>query len=367
MLFYLTKTLVVDNNNPQKKNICTAIHNISMQVIDGCHLLRGDYEAIAFFRNIFKDTPDVGLLFDNIYQNFATMSVPSFLNFYVEVVIDNPTIKVVNGVTVGQRCYRHYLGMDVIGKTKLICEDLYDCKFFEHILQWYIGQEHLNVGYSFHSLNGGGDNTYRVVLNEVNAQHISICIVDTDKRYPNSKPKEDSTFSQCTNKVLTTDIEYKFLPLEVHEIENLVPLNYIDAFDIWNSGFPNDAVHKRAFDCLRSEGEAILPYFDYKKGIKKKDVLASKEYWSFAEKCYRTNAEKLAADPCFRTYVDKVSNGEIYPQLLGGTGTIKNTLKLIDSGKAPKPELLTFQRNNWNIIGKAMLDWCIARKSEALT
>lgn len=52
---------------------------------------------------------------------------------------------------------------------------------------------------------------------------------------------------------------------------------------------------------------------------------------------------------------------------LGGTGTIRNTLELIDSGNAPKPELLTFQRNNWDTIGKAMLDWCIARKSEALT
>lgn len=34
--------------------------------------------------------------------------------------------------------------------------------------------------------------------------------------------------------------EYKILPLDVHEIENLIPLNYIDQFDNWVNGDAND-------------------------------------------------------------------------------------------------------------------------------
>lgn len=51
--------------------------------------------------------------------------------------------------------------------------------------------------------------------------------------------------------------------LPVHEVENLVPLNYIDKLD-WNE---NNRYKKAGLDYLRDNAhtESIIKYFDFKK------------------------------------------------------------------------------------------------------
>lgn len=39
MLFYLTDSLIVEENNPLFKGIYKAVHNLATQVVDGNHLL----------------------------------------------------------------------------------------------------------------------------------------------------------------------------------------------------------------------------------------------------------------------------------------------------------------------------------------
>lgn len=53
MLFYLTDSLIVEENNPLYKGIYKAVHNLATQVVDGNHLLTASYAAIKHFRNIF--------------------------------------------------------------------------------------------------------------------------------------------------------------------------------------------------------------------------------------------------------------------------------------------------------------------------
>lgn len=369
MLFYLTDSLIVEETDPLYKGIYKAVHNLATQVVDGNHLLTASYAAICHFRNVFRADLIIGLFFNDLYQNFATAGVPADLKFYIEIVKEQPTCRHEEGREICQKLYSYYLRIDACDKTYLIGEDLNDTLFYKHVLLWYIRQLNANYSYAFHSMGGGGHNTYRAINNELSSNHIVICIVDTDKKYATCPPETNGTYDNCANLVHSTACEYKLLPIEVHEIENLVPLNYIDAFDNWTNGDSNDARKKRAFDFLRNNAEEILPYFDYKKGIQNNDMFRnSTDYREFAKKCYAANDDMVKNEPDFEAFVAALPNKEkIYPNLIGGSGTLTRTLILIESDACPQPILLDYQRNNWNMIGQSLLDWGIARKAEAIS
>lgn len=120
---------------------------------------------------------------------------------------------------------------------------------------------------------------------------------------------------------------------------------------------------------MKNNAEEILPYFDYKKGIKYDDMLRnSADYQKFAEKCYMANHDFVNVEPSFQNFISGLSNKAIiYPNLIGGSGTINNTLAMIDNNSCPQPELLEFQRDNWEVIGQNMLDWCVARIPESIS
>lgn len=119
---------------------------------------------------------------------------------------------------------------------------------------------------------------------------------------------------------------------------------------------------------MKKEAESILPYFDYKKGIKyNNDFRNIPDLQSIAKKCYELNEQKIAIQPDFNQYVNSLNNKDyIYTELIGGTGTINMTLSLINSGNAPNSVLYKFQEDNWNKLGQEMINWCIARKPEAI-
>lgn len=369
MLFYLTDSLIVEENNPLFKGIYKAVHNLATQVVDGNHLLTASYAAIKHFRNIFRADPIIGLFFNDLFQNFATIGIPADLKFYIEIVKEQPTCRNEDGREICQKLYSYYLRIDVSNKTYLIGEDLNDTLFYKHILNWFISQLHANYSYAFHELGGGGKNTFRAINNELESNHIVISIIDTDQKYVGCPPEKDGTYDKCIHSVHSTAYEYKLLPLEVHEIENLVPLNYIDSFDIWTHGKPNDTRKKRAFDFLRNNAEEILPYFDYKKGIKYDDMFRqTSDYRDLAKKCYIVNEDMVKKEPTFEGFIAGLKDkGEIYPNLIGGSGTLTHTIELIKSESCPQPILLEYQKHNWTLIGQNLLDWGIARKAEAIS
>ena len=278
MLFYLDNSLIVDAGHQEYRPILKSVHNLATQAVEGHHLLLGDVEVIDHFRSVFENDVIVGPLFRKLASNMAINSIPSSITFYMEIILGVNNQKVVNGVTIYQMNYTHFSSLDASGQTMAIGEDLNDVKVFEHILRWFINRTHSNLHYSLHPLGGNGRNINRVVQNELNSQHITICIIDTDMKYPNYTPAPDSTYSLCLPVGIGVPF-YKFVPLNVHEIENIIPLNYIDSFDIWTTGTANDVRNKRAFDFLRSQANDLLPFFDYKKGIRNNIDLTSSPYY----------------------------------------------------------------------------------------
>lgn len=368
MLFYLDNSLIVDEGHDEYIPILKSVHNLATQAVDGNHLLLGEVEVIRHFRAIFKSDFIVGPLFQYLDSNMAFSSIPSSVTYYMEITRGLNNKRKEGNNTIIQMDYAHFSTLDISGKTIVIGEDLNDVKFFEHILKWYIKQTHFNLHYCLHPIGGNGHNTYRVVQNELSYEHITICIIDTDKRFSNDNPKPNSTYSLCLPIGIGVPY-YIFIPLNVHEIENLIPLNYLDTFDIWtSSGTPNDRHNKRAFDFLRTQANALLPYFDYKKGIHKtEDLMSDSDYMYFAEMCYNANPDKRASGISFASYLNSIGDNQIvYEQLLGGSGLLTRTIQLIDSRQCPIPILERFQESEWMKIGQKMLNWCISRNSEEL-
>lgn len=369
MLFYLTDSLIVNENDPRFDQIKTAVYHIAIQVCDGAHLLLGDINAITHFRKVFEQDFAVGLLFNKIYQNLAVEVIPSFLTYYVEVVIDNPVHRIDEDVEIKQVLFSDLIPLDATARTILMCEFLYDADIYKHIMDWYIARNSFNVHYSFHKQDGGGTNLSMNIVNEMQKHHIVLSIVDTDCRFPNDAIDPDGTYGKC-QPLINSSIFLCIQRLDVHEIENLIPLNYIDlVYTSWTKNKREYQAKKKAFDYLMKDAENILPYFDYKNGIKYNDAYrnGSQDYREFAASCYVQNDDYVAAQPDFDVFIAGLKNKDIiYSNLIGGTGTIKMTLSLIDSGNVPSPVLLNYQKNNWNLIGQVMLNWCISRKQEAI-
>lgn len=367
MLFYLDNSLIVDARHHEYRSILKSVHNLALQAVEGNHLLLGDVEVIMCFRDLFENDFIVGPLFQKLASNMAIYTIPSNITFYMEIIRGTSNQRIEGGITIYQMNYSHFSTLDASGKTMVIGEDLNDVKIYEHILRWFIDRTHANLHYCLHALGGNGRNTYRVVQNELNSMHISICIVDTDMKYPNYAPDPNCTYSLCQPIGIGVPF-YKFISLNVHEIENLIPLNYIDTFNVWTAGNATDVHNKRAFDFLRMKANELLPYFDYKKGIHKTtDLTSNLDYMHFAEKCFLINPDKTAAYANFNAYLSCLGiNGIVYEQLLGGSGILTRTLELIETMTCPIPVLEAFQEAEWNIIGQNMLNWCVARNREVL-
>jgi len=205
-----------------------------------------------------------------------------------------------------------------------------------------------------------------VHLNNIHTQLSLVCIVDTDKKYPTDTPKEDSTYSLCA--AIPQNQIYHFMALEVHEVENLIPLNYIDNLP-WSQYNSADRVNKKHFDYLRNDANHILPYYDYKSGIRKnQELLSSQEYMAFAEECFNLDEELTNQYHSFSAYVSTKNNkDELLYKLFSGSFLITHTLEMIKGHSQPtEPELLPFQEHNWNMIGSTLLNWCIAESKDAM-
>ena len=157
MLFYPTDSLIGEETDPLYKGIYKAVHNLANRVVDGNHLLTASYATIKHFRKVFRADPIIGLFFNNLFQNFATMGIPVDLKFSIEIVKEEPTCRKEGNREICQKLYSYYLGIDASDKTYLIGEDLNDTLFYQHVLCWYIRQLNANYSYAFHTINGGGN------------------------------------------------------------------------------------------------------------------------------------------------------------------------------------------------------------------
>lgn len=357
MLFYLTKSLMVDKGDPEYPRVFEAVKYIASAAYQGKHLVLADYDALVHFRSWFEYDPALGALFSRLIEDYSISSIPSFLGYYIEVVKKLTPVK--RDRRVGQMEYTVFLDSDCASQCSLIGENDYDCKFYRHILQWYLNEHYPNITIRvlYTDVNGSGGDTPSAIKKEIEKRHVSVCIVDVDVKYPGDMPKKDSTCIKC-RAVNQIQPFYEYLELDVHEIENLIPYNYLCHIDRWDGGAKTK---KEAFDRICDKPE-IMRYFDIKEGVSRSERAAG-GYYDFGRLCYNSNPDFVLE----QTYEEKYSSGDktIYPGL--SDKALKKTLLWLDRRTVNEPPvLLDFQRENWEKIGALLLDFGIARNREVV-
>ena len=365
MFIHLDGSLLVEETDPIYDNVVRAVRNLALSAFESKHIIYGDYDVIVAMRNHFHYDRDLYEVFNRIYQKYSQMGCPPEISYYLKVAKDASNGGVdEDGKQYGQVAYTVFEDSKAMQECNLISEDFNDCQFYRQVLEYYRKQNSIKISCRFYDVSGAGDRTIENVRNCVcTNKQVSICIVDTDKKYPEQELNKKKPCYKC-QRIGRGVPTYCFVPLDVQEIENLVPFNVLDHL-AWNDA---SRVNKDAFSYLLNNHltEYIVPYFDIKKGIVKDDLLKTDEkYKRFAKICYNLKPSHDAKDD-FDDYVNGLEEkGVVYEHLL--VGLLNRYLEYVKSAPLFKIELLEYQKHEWEKIGKAMLNMGCSRNKESIT
>lgn len=364
MLFYLTDSLIVEQTCDNYNNIKKAVRNLAISSCEGKHYVVGDKKAIDYFCKIFEPANDeVSMLFDYLKQNYSTQNVPNSVTVYIEVVYGDTSTRQDNGVEIIRLGYEDFLDTRSIQETVLVGEDIEsDCWFYRYILQWFLNKVGINAYCRFQDRHGGGGRMAEVLKQCYCDKETSLCFVDTDKKYPNQSLTSDSTCKKCL--YVRRGPRNKVRKLNVQELENLLPLNYLDMLTYEGE----TKKRKEHFDALRDKpnSERVFQYFDIKCGLKKYVKFKNiPDFINFAKMVCDMNPVVMEGKSFEKYYASKNDGEVLYPGLMDQV--FKQTKQIIIDQNLKHPVLMGFQEQEWNSIGRLMLSFGIARRPEGIT
>lgn len=370
MIFYLTDSLRGDS--AYLNSIKHELHNLAYSAIEGRHYLTGDFDILGDCVKLFADDEEVCGFFRYLYDNWYSMPVPECVSYYMEVVKENPSGRIENGKKIAQRPISAFHKMTSVAPCQLVCENDKDCEFYKYVGDWFVRHHQINACIDFETDGSGGcEEAKNKVRKHLMNNQFCLCILDSDIGFPGDSVNDKSV--ECKRAYQHRD-DCNCLILEVRELENLIPLNYVDEIAKSHHDYqqPVNKAYVRHFNYLRNSSlcHQILPYFDYKEGIKKNaNYFASNDYQSFAELCWSQNPE-ICKGQTYKEYEDSVpDNGKLYLPLARKIHT--HTLEYICDrkvdGDLQEPVLLPFQEAEWNRIGKEIATWGYAKLAEAVS
>lgn len=262
-----------------------------------------------------------------------------------------------------QKFANKYVVMDVseysdikqIHNNYLVCENVKDCDFYVLFAKCLLADK-LGNTYRLNILNSNGGGGTIVDVLKSNQEYSCLVICDSDKKYP-----------KCRNgQTLEGVLDYFkaqyghrlwMYALQVHEIENLVPLKLLEIV------IGGDKKHKKSLYYLRSIKDLglkndFLKYFDFKKGLGGGLLRRIKENDSlFFEKCCKvllqTNNKQHDIDKAVgKRNVVKSKDAEL-PLINGlSDGILREVLDYLQNNDV-NPQLLDmedFQKEDWHTI-----------------
>jgi hypothetical protein len=254
--------------------------------------------------------------------------------------------------------------IDICDTTVLITENQEDALFYELIAKYYTKYKGFkNIEISFESKPGGGDTTARVLEQTVNSgNRLCLCIVDSDKKFPNDSGGTTKIHVEDFTNCKTQDT-WKAIILDVHEVENLIPIGWIEKCNTENY-IPDKTISFLQYlkrNVTVGENNAPIYYFDIKKGIKKdkfvcadsqdKDIQKRfnksecfRNYWSEHLKDYGIDLDKL--EKIDGEYIIQGVDKNILNKILG-------KYKNVDNYTVNEEHL----KDKWLSLGRDIFSW----------
>ncbi|MGE4291579.1 MAG: hypothetical protein AB7E32_05145 [Desulfovibrio sp.] len=188
----------------------------------------------------------------------------------------------------------------ILSKTHLLLENLSDEPLYRTIAELYCHNQRLQCKINYHPENGNGGqivDTYKMFDNTIPC----LCIVDSDKTSPYSKPNSKSTAYKITS-VESPSRLAKVIVIPVHEVENLLPVDIVIDYRSKNGGISDE--HKIILRILQT-CKRHHRFADLKTGmaidsiVRKCDRNSSKHFWlrfAFRTKIQILNQELECGD-----------------------------------------------------------------------
>lgn len=170
----------------------------------------------------------------------------------------------------------------------LLAENLNDCTFFQCVATYYQHKNNLTkLQESFQCHSGGGDATDSGLKERVQGdRRLTLCIVDSDKKYGPTKthpePARGGTYKKV--KIASDKLKqdstlppHEFFYLDVHEVENLIPISLLRKLQ---DECPTMKAGLDMLDRLKElrGGEPVL-YYDFKNGFSHLAPGPKRAYW----------------------------------------------------------------------------------------
>lgn len=280
-------------------------------------------------------------VFLGLYNSYSFSSNLSSLTgiccrvFYQECKTDIDDFDVVIDVSISE-----VTSKNIADPVRVFIEDISDKVVIDAVCQRVLQDRNINgVVLSADYQNGGGDNIAKNFLHSVEAGRLSVCLVDSDRRYPGAPPKQ--TARKISKVCADLNMDMHLHVLGVHELENLVPP------EVYSKSAKTDA-QQRAMTILEEKGRVfpdVYLYFDYKKGIK---VCATskcqymKRYWGDVSAC--KSCGEPGVDPCY-----------VIPPY-----GVSEDLRVLIGDKRQYVSACEALRDSWRAVFDFLFGWCVA-------
>ena len=287
-------------------------------------------------------------LFKSLFHNAAENRLYfNFVNKYVNVVNEKNKTQNSDDEKEYKVTLQELAKSDISDYTDLVTENIIDAGFYKLIARYYIKSEDKLAKHKveFNPVQGGGSTIADVIKQKAtDKKRLFFCIVDSDKKYPNCK--NGSTFKHVNDFLKETKEEgWQVRFLDVHEIENLLPICWIEKCtkDIKTSTETIKFLKHLIEEDKNKHNDKAVYYFDMKDGIKNYNEATDefKRFWKPYLKSHCSNLDILEDD-----YIISGFGGKILSKVLK---EYENEKKFSDISQCLKEK--------WLLLGRDIFTW----------
>lgn len=170
----------------------------------------------------------------------------------------------------------------------MLAENEEDIEFYKIVGQYFMKKNGLgNLNISFEVKNGGGSTIANVLDHIISEKNrMCLCIVDSDRKYRNA------TYGDTMQRIIDVtqgvlQDYFEVVLLEVHEIENLIPLSVLEKVVDENNLERQGLLFLKYLIERDGTLESPIFYFDLKKGILKSSFILEEKADAEKQKKYR--------------------------------------------------------------------------------
>ncbi len=366
MLIELPDSLIIPDERSQEADDIIQMVNVLMSnVLKKHHEVHFGYDFLNWVIPKFERLKKIYSVLLHYKNNWSTNPIPKWITEYIRITQDSmETTETIGNRKIHNIYYQRFLKGDPFSRSKLVCENNSDYAFYNYIGQWKQKIDNANYRIALAPFPGGGGTTDDMFYNSIRDNYFTLCIVDSDKRYP-SCDKVGETAENCKKCKKNAYPAYQNLYiLSCMEAENLIPLEILKQLNYKGDiATRRDLLLYRLDQCNEDLLNKILPFFDFKEGYRKNLTFLSDDKWkNFAKECF----EVIHKDKEFDSTLE---NLEVKQHFISGIkgDVLDKCIEWIKSNfeDFEKVKLLPFQLSEWTTIGQHIVNYGFAPSAES--